>query len=78
MSWTTSALISFLDDKGIPRSAYALYADQDEAYCLAQVGNEWLVYYSERGNKNELAWGKSEAQALDVLKLYLLEAFKKL
>jgi len=78
MSWTTRDLKNFLDGKGIPPSAYALYADQNEAYCLAKVGDEWLVYYSERGNRNELAWGKSEAQALDVLKLYLLEAYKKL
>lgn len=78
MSWTTDKLKSFLDSKGIPPSAYSFFADQDESYCLAKVGNEWLVYYSERGNRNDLAWGKSEAQALDVLKLYLLEAFKEI
>jgi hypothetical protein len=78
MSWTTNALKVFLDEKGIPQNAYSLYADRDEAYCLDKVGSEWLVYYSERGNRSELAWGKSEAQALDVLKLYLLEAFRKI
>ena len=43
-----------------------------------EVGAEWLVYYSERGHVSALAWGKTEAQALNVLKLYLLEAHRLL
>ena len=78
MSWTSNSLKAFLDGKGISPNAYSFDGDRDEAYCLQKIGNEWLVYYSERGNKNELAWGKTEAQALDVLKLYVLEAYRKL
>lgn len=74
MSWTQQMLVDFCNRKHIDPSSYSLYKDKDEAYCLDQVGGEWLIYYSERGNKNELAWGKSESQALNILKLFLLEA----
>jgi hypothetical protein len=76
--WTVSELRAFFDRKGIPPNAYAIYADVDESYCLAQEGNEWLVYYSERGNRNHLGWGKTESQALNILKLFVLEGCGKL
>lgn len=74
MSWTETQLIEFCNEKGIPRSSYGLSGDKDEAFCLVKAGNEWLLYYSERGTRNELAWAKSESQALNILKLFLLEA----
>jgi hypothetical protein len=37
---------------------------------------EWRIYYSESGMKNELAWVKNEEQAINILKLFLLEAYK--
>lgn len=76
--WTVSELRAFFDRNGIPRNAYAIYADADEAYCLAQEGNEWLVYYSERGSRNHLGWGKNESQALNILKFFVLEGCGKL
>ena len=80
MSWTVDQLLSFLDRKNIPADAYSFYKDKDkdkdEAFCIEKVGDEWLVYYSERGAKNELGWAKSEGQALNLLKLFLLEAYK--
>lgn len=71
--WTVSELVAFFDRKGIPRDAYSIYADADESHCLVQEGKEWLVYYSERGNRNHLGWGKTESQALNILKLFVLE-----
>lgn len=76
--WTVSELLAFFDRKSVPRDAYAIYADADESYCLVQEGNEWLVYYSERGSRNHLGWGKTEAQALNILKLFVLEGCRKL
>lgn len=76
MSWTTQQLVDFCNRKNIYPDAYSLYKDKDDAFCLEKVGDEWLVYFSERGSKNELAWAKNEAQALNVLKLFLLEAHK--
>lgn len=78
MGWTTQELSVFLRKRNVPESAYSFGGDKDDAYCIRRVGAEWLVYYSERGHANELAWGKTEAQALDVLKLYLLEAHRLL
>jgi hypothetical protein len=78
MGWTKEKLMEFLDRAKIRPDSYSLSGDKDEAYCIAQAGNEWVVYYSERGRRNELAWGKTEDQALDVLKLYLLRAHKQI
>jgi hypothetical protein len=76
MIWTIDLLVEFLDRKNIPRASYSFYKDKDESYCIDKIGNEWLVYYSERGTRNELGWAKNEAQALNILKLYLLQEYK--
>lgn len=76
MSWTIQQLVDFCNRKDIPPDAYAFYNDKDDAFCLDRVGDEWLIYYSERGTKNELAWAKNEGQALNILKLFLLESKK--
>jgi hypothetical protein len=73
MGWTADQLRDFLDRRGIPRAAYSIGGDQNESYCLVREGAEWLVYYSERGQRNELGWGKTESQALNLLKLFVLE-----
>ena len=78
MGWSKVVLREFLDGKGISPNSYSLNFDKDEAFCINQVGGEWLVYYSERGERNELGWGKSEAQALNILKLFVLEAAQKI
>lgn len=74
MSWTTQELASFLAKKNIPNSSFSFYADKEDAICLKKINDLWVVYYIERGEKNELACGKTEAQALNVMKLFLLEA----
>jgi len=78
MSWTTDELVDFLDRTNIPADAYSFYRDKDDAFCIDKIGGEWLIYYSERGTRNELGWAKSEGQALNLLKLFLLEAHKAL
>jgi hypothetical protein len=76
MGWTQQEMVDFCDRKKILRTSYSFYADRDDAFCMDVVGLEWRIYYSERGTKNELAWAKSEEQALNILKLFLLEANK--
>lgn len=76
MGWSAEKLRTFLDDRDVPRTAYSIGADQDESYCLVRQGNEWLVYYSERGQRNELGWGKNEDQGLNLLKLFVLEGVR--
>ncbi|MDS4071739.1 MAG: hypothetical protein RKL24_01165 [Defluviicoccus sp.] len=78
MSWTIQELMDFLDRKNIPTDSYSFYKDKDDAFSIDKIGNYWLVYYSERGIRNELGWAKNESQALNLLKLFLLEAHKTL
>ena len=78
MSWTVDQLLDFLDRKKIPADAYSFNKDKNDAFCIEKVSDEWLVYYSDRGVRNELGWAKSEGQALNLLKLFLLEAHKEI
>jgi hypothetical protein len=73
---TEQKLAEFCNRNNISQDAYSFYKDKDDAFCLDKVGHEWLIYYSERGPKSELAWAKNEGQAINVLKLFLLEAYK--
>jgi hypothetical protein len=56
----------------IKSTYYSLEAenfDPNEALCLRQEGNEWLVYYSERG----LQTGKRSFQSESEACTYMLE-----
>jgi len=75
--WSVEELTAFFARLGIPRNAYSIYTDQEESYCVVREGSEWLVYYSERGCRNHLGWGKTESQALNILKLFVLEGVQK-
>jgi len=35
----------------VPDYHYSLNGNGEECMCMAKVGNEWLVYYNERGKK---------------------------
>lgn len=74
--WSVEELIAFFDRLEIPKNAYSIYSNQDESYCVVREGSEWLIYYSERGRRNHLGWGKNESQALNLLKLFVLEGVK--
>lgn len=76
MSWTINELADFFNKKNIPADLYSFYSEKDDAFCIEKTHDEWLVYYSERGQKNELGWAKNEAQALGLLKLFVLEAHR--
>ena len=78
MKWTPEELANFLNRRNIPPKSYSLYSDKDDAFCLDSTNGEWVIYYSERGHKHELGWAKSESQALNLLKLFLLEAYKQI
>ena len=78
MDLTVSELVAFFQVERIPVDAYSLYADKDDAYCLTREGNEWMVYYSERGKRNELGWGKNEGQGLNLLRLFVLNGLGRL
>lgn len=74
--WTIDKLKKYFQAQGIPCHYYSFYRDEDDAFCVEREGDEWVVYYSERGKRKELGWGKSESQALDILRLFVIEEFK--
>ena len=74
--WTIDKLRQYFKDQKIPDDYFGLYQDKDDAFCIEKCGDEWLVYFSERGKKRELGWGKAESQALDILRLYVIEEYK--
>lgn len=78
MNWTQQGLTNFLNENNIPKESYSFYKDKDDAFCLHKISGEWVICYSERGCKYELGWAKNEPQALNLLKLFLLEAYKKI
>lgn len=41
-----------LKDKGVPERYYSLDGYADMANCIEFLGNQWIVYYGERGNQN--------------------------
>ena len=49
---------------GVPRSAYSIGADDNEAYCLIEDRDGWQVYYSERGRRNNERVFEQEASAV--------------
>ena len=76
MMWDVDKLKQYFARQGIPEHYFGLYEDKDDAFCIAKEGGEWLVYFSERGERRELGWGKKETQGLDILRLYVIEEFK--
>lgn len=77
MNLTAEQVCNFLDSLDIPRDAYSVSGHLDDAYCVVKVGEEWLIYYSERGSRDELAWAKSYPQALNILRLFVMNGFEK-
>lgn len=74
--WTTDKLRKYFKEENIPDNYFGIYEDKDDAFCIKNCGSEWLVYFSERGEKKELGWGKTESQGLDILRLYVIEEYK--
>ena len=58
----------FLEKRGVRPSAFSLKSPvADEAYCLERASGGWSVYYSERGNRNDERWFRTEEEALAAL-----------
>lgn len=61
-----SELKERLERENVKQSAYSLEGGlPSEAFVLNQNGNQWEVYYSERGNKSGLKIFDSENDACD-------------
>ena len=61
-------LLEKLKKSNIPKSVYSLEGGlPNEAYCLEEMNGMWVVYYSERGNKNILGQFEHKDKAYDFL-----------
>lgn len=68
-----------LNDERIPRAEYSLDGGlPNEACCLAQNGNKWEIYYSERGKKTGLKVFASEEAACDYFYTWLTDSLKNM
>ena len=68
-------LKTLLDAEQIKENTYSLVArnfDPDEAICLRQENESWVVYYSERGLQTGNEFFKTESEAC----IYLLEELR--
>jgi len=62
-----------LSEAGVRKDLYSLYGGlPTEAYCMNQDGNQWIVYYSERGLKSDIRYFSSESDACDYAYMKIL------
>jgi hypothetical protein len=67
-----------LREKGIPQDAYVLSeCFLNEVFCLSNKGDDWEVYYSERGIKTQLKKFDTESAACEYFYNQLLKIFEK-
>lgn len=65
-------LEDILQKNNIPKESYELNREQDtEVHRIIHCINNWEVYYSERGNKNELKCFSNEDDACDYFYIWL-------
>jgi hypothetical protein len=70
----TEQLARKLRDLGVRSDAYELRGGlPSEAYCLGQSGDQWEIYYSERGQKTARRFFSSEDEACRALLEWLLK-----
>lgn len=60
---TISLLAGLLDRMGAPTGAYSIGSVRNESYCLVREHQDWLVFYSERGARNDERAFRSEPEA---------------
>jgi hypothetical protein len=74
---TKNDLRKMLDSGNVPKDTYSLEGGlPNEAYCLNRNGNQWEVYYSERGQKSGLKLFETENEACDYFNKSLVQMLK--
>ena len=70
---TVDDLGALFRSNGVPDDAYVLDGGlgAGECYGIENAGGEWIVYYSERGSKNELKRTGSEDAACRLMIGYI-------
>ena len=62
-----------LEDSGVRPDAYSIDGPSEEAYCLSRSGQNWVVFYYERGIETGKKTFSSENEACE----YLLRIVRK-
>ena len=69
---TLKTLGNVLESQGIRPDAYCLTGGSpNESYCIDRDGDDWLVYYSERGLRSDLRRFGTESDACSHLQALL-------
>lgn len=72
--WTIDLLEDFFSGNGVNPSAYSFYSVKEDTFCILKKGDFWKVVYVERGTPRDLGFGDNESQALNLLKLFVMES----
>lgn len=72
--WTIDLLESFFSSRGVRPSAYAFYSTKEDAFCTLKDEAFWKIVYVEHGESRVLAFANTESQALNLLKLFVMES----
>jgi hypothetical protein len=72
--WTTDLLEKFFNKNGVSPASYAFYSTKEDAFSILRDKDHWRIVYVERGAQNVLGFADSESQALNLLKLFVLES----
>ena len=72
--WTTDLLEKFFNKNGVSPTAYAFYSTKEDAFSILRDKDLWRIVYMERGVENVLGFAVSESQALNLLKLFVMES----
>jgi len=69
--------IRLIQSTNAPSNSYSIRHPQNESYCACKVEGEWCVFYSEKGNMNELIKCQNEEHSYETLYYILLSSFGK-
>jgi hypothetical protein len=61
------ALAAKLAAVGVPSGRYSLGKHQNERACLVEADGQWLVYYAERGRREDMHTFSTFAEAGELL-----------
>lgn len=72
--WTIDLLEDFFSRNGVQPNAYAFYSAKEDAFCILKEEDFWKIVYVERGGSRVLGFATTESQALNLLKLFVMES----
>lgn len=75
---TKIELVSKLHDNNIPEYCYSIDNEKNESLCLLQENEKWIIFYSERGERNDSEYYDSEEIACECFFREVIDMFNHL